>query len=122
MTLRKGDKPPPPGWIRAMLIATCTGVSFFHGGNDGQKGMGLIMLILIGAAPTAYALNRAIPESTHPAIHPDGDAGWRRRVFQAHAARRLRADAAAAARERVGLALKTKEGEQARGLRRAGRR
>jgi PiT family inorganic phosphate transporter len=44
-----------------LLIATCTGVSFAHGSNDGQKGMGLIMLILIGCAPTAYALNRAIP-------------------------------------------------------------
>ena len=42
---------PPPLWIRGLLILTCTGVSFAHGGNDGQKGMGLIMLILIGAAP-----------------------------------------------------------------------
>src|SRR5471032_3057969 len=58
----KGD-PPPPWWIRGMLIATCTGVSFAHGSNDGQKGMGLIMLILIGTMPTAYALNRALPES-----------------------------------------------------------
>jgi PiT family inorganic phosphate transporter len=40
-----------------MLILTCTGVSFFHGSNDGQKGMGLIMLILIGTVPTTYALN-----------------------------------------------------------------
>jgi PiT family inorganic phosphate transporter len=39
---------PPPWWIRGMLIATCTGVSFAHGSNDGQKGMGLIMLILVG--------------------------------------------------------------------------
>jgi PiT family inorganic phosphate transporter len=39
---------------------TCTGVSFFHGSNDGQKGMGLIMLILIGTVPTAYALNHAV--------------------------------------------------------------
>jgi PiT family inorganic phosphate transporter len=54
---------PPPWWIRALLIFTCSGVSFFHGSNDGQKGMGLIMLILIGVAPTAYALNRALPES-----------------------------------------------------------
>ncbi|HLJ22004.1 MAG TPA: inorganic phosphate transporter [Stellaceae bacterium] len=51
---------PPPHWIRALLILTCTGVSFFHGSNDGQKGMGLIMLILIGCVPTAYALNHAI--------------------------------------------------------------
>jgi PiT family inorganic phosphate transporter len=49
--------------IRGLLVLTCTLVSFFHGSNDGQKGMGLIMLILIGVAPTAYALNRALPES-----------------------------------------------------------
>jgi PiT family inorganic phosphate transporter len=54
---------PPPRWIRGILILTCTGVSFAHGSNDGQKGMGLIMLILIGVVPTAYALNRALPES-----------------------------------------------------------
>ena len=58
----EGNKPPPL-WIRGILIATCTGVSFAHGSNDGQKGMGLIMLILIGTVPTAYALNRALPES-----------------------------------------------------------
>jgi len=49
---------PPTLWIRGLLVLTCTLVSFFHGSNDGQKGMGLIMLILIGVAPTAYALNR----------------------------------------------------------------
>jgi PiT family inorganic phosphate transporter len=48
---------PPPLLIRGFLILTCTLVSFFHGSNDGQKGMGLIMLILIGTVPTAYALN-----------------------------------------------------------------
>jgi inorganic phosphate transporter, PiT family len=53
---------PPSLWIRGLLILTCTLVSFFHGSNDGQKGMGLIMLILIGVAPTAYALNRAPAE------------------------------------------------------------
>jgi PiT family inorganic phosphate transporter len=58
----KGDQPPPT-WIRGILVLTCTLVSFFHGSNDGQKGMGLIMLILIGTVPTAYALNRALPES-----------------------------------------------------------
>ncbi|WP_440808272.1 inorganic phosphate transporter [Pseudomonas syringae] len=52
---------PPPLWIRAMLIVTCTGVSFAHGSNDGQKGMGLIMLILVGTLPMAYALNRTMP-------------------------------------------------------------
>src|SRR5262245_17028155 len=53
----KGNNPPPL-WIRGLLIFTCTGVSFAHGSNDGQKGMGLIMLILIGLVPTAFALNR----------------------------------------------------------------
>ncbi|HEX3891875.1 MAG TPA: inorganic phosphate transporter [Terracidiphilus sp.] len=54
------DDTPPPFPIRALLVVTCTLVSFFHGSNDGQKGMGLIMLILIGTVPTAYALNHAV--------------------------------------------------------------
>jgi len=53
---------PPPFWIRSLLLLTCTGVSFAHGSNDGQKGMGLIMLILVGTVPTAYALNHAITQ------------------------------------------------------------
>ncbi len=53
------DNTPPPWPIRLLLVLTCSGVSFFHGSNDGQKGMGLIMLILIGTIPTAYALNHA---------------------------------------------------------------
>ncbi len=53
------DNTPPPWPIRLLLVLTCSGVSFFHGSNDGQKGMGLIMLILIGTVPTAYALNHA---------------------------------------------------------------
>ncbi|ENA29345.1 MULTISPECIES: inorganic phosphate transporter [Pseudomonas] len=57
---------PPPFWIRGMLILTCTGVSFAHGSNDGQKGMGLIMLILVGTLPMAYALNRAVPATQTP--------------------------------------------------------
>jgi inorganic phosphate transporter, PiT family len=63
----KGSEPPPP-WIRGLLMLTCTGVSFAHGSNDGQKGMGLIMLILIGIVPSAYALNHAIPASQTPAF------------------------------------------------------
>jgi PiT family inorganic phosphate transporter len=55
------SKKAPPIWIRGLLILTCTGVSFAHGSNDGQKGMGLIMLILVGTVPMAYALNRAMP-------------------------------------------------------------
>jgi len=57
---------PPPFWIRCLLVLTCTGVSFGHGSNDGQKGMGLIMLILVGTVPTAYALNHAISQATTP--------------------------------------------------------
>lgn len=48
---------PPPLWIRIILICTCSGVSFFHGQNDGQKGVGLVMLILIGIVPTYFALD-----------------------------------------------------------------
>ena len=47
----------PPAAVRATLIATCTGVSLAHGSNDGQKGIGLVMLILIGLLPARYALN-----------------------------------------------------------------
>jgi PiT family inorganic phosphate transporter len=63
----KGNAPPPL-WIRGLLVLTCTGVSFAHGSNDGQKGMGLIMLILIGTLPTAYALNHTMPDSSTPAF------------------------------------------------------
>jgi PiT family inorganic phosphate transporter len=71
----KGNTPPP--WpIRGLLVLTCTGVSFFHGSNDGQKGMGLIMLILIGTVPTAYALNHAVsPAEVQAFIAASEDAG-----------------------------------------------
>ncbi|WP_312241516.1 inorganic phosphate transporter [Pantoea sp.] len=59
---------PPPAWIRGLLILTCTGVSFAHGSNDGQKGMGLIMLILVGTMPIAYALNRSLPPDQIPRV------------------------------------------------------
>jgi inorganic phosphate transporter, PiT family len=55
---------PPPFYIRALLVLTCTGVSFAHGSNDGQKGMGLIMLVLVGTVPTAYALNHAVDKGS----------------------------------------------------------
>jgi PiT family inorganic phosphate transporter len=75
---------PPPLWIRAVLILTCTSVSFAHGGNDGQKGMGLIMLILIGVAPTAFALNRSVAETDTPAFI--GASAAAAQVFDAHSA------------------------------------
>ena len=77
------DKPPPL-WIRGLLILTCTGVSFAHGSNDGQKGMGLIMLILIGSVPTAFALNHAMPHSATPAFYQATERA--QAVFAAHAA------------------------------------
>jgi phosphate/sulfate permease len=52
----RGDD-PPPWWVRGILILTCSSVSFAHGSNDGQKTIGLIMLILIGLVPANYALN-----------------------------------------------------------------
>jgi PiT family inorganic phosphate transporter len=77
-------KKPPPWHIRSLLVFTCTAVSFAHGGNDGQKGMGLIMLILIGMAPTAYALNRTMPDSSTPAFVQA--AASAQQVFSGHAA------------------------------------
>ena len=53
-------KSPPPAWIRAILIATCTLVSFFHGRNDGQKGIGLVMVILIAFLPGYFAINTTL--------------------------------------------------------------
>jgi phosphate/sulfate permease len=52
----------PPLWVRAVLIVTCGGVSFAHGSNDGQKGMGLLLLVLIGFMPVHYALTVNNPE------------------------------------------------------------
>ena len=99
---------PPPWWIRGLLILTCTGVSFAHGSNDGQKGMGLIMLILIGVAPTAYALNRTMPDSSAPAFI--ATAHKASAVFTAHAAGQPAMDIVTA-RSKVGDALKTKKVE-----------
>jgi len=100
-------KKPPPGPIRALLVLTCTGVSFFHGSNDGQKGMGLIMLILIGAAPTAYALNRAMPDSATPAFLQTMQTA--QSVLRAHAGSSAPPPDAATARAVVGEALKSRD-------------
>jgi len=48
----------PPLWIRSILVLTCTSVSFSHGSNDGQKGVGLVMIILIAFAPTFFAIDK----------------------------------------------------------------
>jgi PiT family inorganic phosphate transporter len=103
------DDSPPPWWIRGLLILTCTSVSFAHGGNDGQKGMGLIMLILIGAAPTAYALNRTMPDSTAPAFV--ATAHKAEAAFAAHAQGQPMMPLPQA-RATIGDALKTKKVDQ----------
>jgi PiT family inorganic phosphate transporter len=59
---------PPPWWVRALLILTCSGVSFAHGSNDGQKSIGLIMLTVIGIMPAAFSLNPEMPSASLPAI------------------------------------------------------
>lgn len=59
------DDHAPVWWMRALLILTCTGVSFSHGTNDGQKSIGLIMLTIIGLMPATYVLNA---DMTHDQI------------------------------------------------------
>jgi inorganic phosphate transporter, PiT family len=65
---RSPEGKAPPMWIRGLLMLTCTGVSFFHGSNDGQKGMGLIVLILVGVLPGGFALNPAAGQQDIVAI------------------------------------------------------
>jgi PiT family inorganic phosphate transporter len=59
---------PPPWWVRSLLILTCSGVSFAHGSNDGQKSIGLIMLTIIGIMPAAFSLNPEVATGSIPAI------------------------------------------------------
>ncbi|WP_316833029.1 inorganic phosphate transporter [Pedobacter aquatilis] len=59
-----GENDRPPLIIRGLLITTCTLVSFFHGSNDGQKGVGLLMLILIAFLPAKFAVNHNISNQT----------------------------------------------------------
>jgi inorganic phosphate transporter, PiT family len=102
----EGDA-PPPWWIRGLLILTCTSVSFGHGSNDGQKGMGLIMLILIGAAPTAYALNRTMSAHDTPAFVQALESA--EKTFAAHAGAGPVPTDVAAARKTVGDGLRDKK-------------
>ncbi|MFO0773970.1 MAG: inorganic phosphate transporter [Nitrospiraceae bacterium] len=101
-------KHPPPWWIRTILIGTCTGVSFAHGSNDGQKGMGLIMLILIGTVPTVYALNRAVEPSFTPTFL---EAAQRAETVLAKYEARPAVPTAGDARQQVATYLKTKRVE-----------
>ncbi len=53
----ENENRPPPWWIRGILLITCTLVSFYHGNNDGQKGVGIMMIVLLALLPGYYALN-----------------------------------------------------------------
>ncbi len=68
------DKAAPPIWIRGLLILTCTGVSFAHGSNDGPKGMGLIVLILVGIVPATFSLDMSTTPQAIAQIHADATA------------------------------------------------
>jgi PiT family inorganic phosphate transporter len=85
----------PPLWIRGVLFLTCTGVSFAHGSNDGQKGMGLIVLILVGILPGAYALKMTeTPERLHAIVEHVGAA---QPIFEKNAGNARATDEQAAA-------------------------
>jgi inorganic phosphate transporter, PiT family len=62
----------PPWWTRAILILTCTGVSYSHGSNDGQKGIGMVMLVLIAMLPLHYSLDL---DATHKELHTFRESG-----------------------------------------------
>ncbi len=82
-TAPEKDKAPPL-WVRGLLILTCTGVSFAHGSNDGQKGMGLLMLILVGIIPGTYALKMdACPKAIQGIV---AEAHAASATFEKHAA------------------------------------
>jgi PiT family inorganic phosphate transporter len=102
-----GDK-PPVWWMRGILILTCSGVSFAHGTNDGQKSIGLIMLTIIGLFPATYALNPhadgalgqlpAILRQAEPLIAKYGDDEKQAALDAARSIeRRMRAESAASA-------------------------
>lgn len=78
---------PPPLWIRGILVLTCTGVSFAHGSNDGQKGMGLILLILVGILPASYAINlAATPDEVAAIVQMSNQADT---IFEQHTSNSL---------------------------------
>lgn len=89
----KGDA-PPRGWVRWLLVGTCSAVSFSHGSNDGQKSIGLIMLTVVGLWPALYALN---PQQAHRLPLPVEHAIQMQQILDQYDHDGLRADALAAA-------------------------
>ena len=89
---------PPPMWIRGLLVLTCTGVSFAHGSNDGQKGMGLIVLILVGIVPATFALNLSASSASLHGLS-DSAAAFSRSLEQLPAVRTASVQADAASKQ-----------------------
>ncbi|KFL87968.1 putative low-affinity inorganic phosphate transporter [Acetobacter malorum] len=85
---------PPRGWVRWLLVASCSGVSFSHGNNDGQKSIGLIMLAVVGLMPALYALN---PLEAHRLPLPVAQATQIETLLEQYDHNGLRAEALAAA-------------------------
>lgn len=85
---------PPRGWVRWLLVASCSGVSFSHGNNDGQKSIGLIMLAVVGLMPALYALN---PQALHRLPLPVAQAEQIENLLEHYDHNGLRAEALAAA-------------------------
>ncbi|MCP1231002.1 inorganic phosphate transporter [Acetobacter indonesiensis] len=89
----EGDA-PPQGWVRWLLVGTCSAVSFSHGSNDGQKSIGLIMLTVVGLWPTLYALD---PHQAHLLPMPPAQAAHMQQILMAYDHDGLRTEALAAA-------------------------
>lgn len=104
------EKKPPPFWIRAVLVTTCTLVSFFHGSNDGQKGVGLLLVVMIAFMPMQYALNHNIPLDTFKTSARSIEATLTQSVSGEHAdhIRALAAQAGRTATEMDSVDLKDK--------------
>lgn len=89
----EGDA-PPQGWVRWLLVGTCSAVSFSHGSNDGQKSIGLIMLTVVGLWPALYALD---PHQAHLLPLPPAQAAHMQQILTAYDHDGLRTEALAAA-------------------------
>lgn len=90
----QGDA-PPRGWVRWLLVGSCSGVSFSHGNNDGQKSIGLIMLTVVGLMPALYALN---PHEAHRLPLPTEQATQIETLLEQYDHDGLRTEALASAR------------------------
>jgi low-affinity inorganic phosphate transporter len=79
---KKDGKRKPPFWTRIMLILSAIGVSFSHGANDGQKGIGLLMLVLIGVAPAGFVVDMSA--SGYDIAHTRDSLGHLEQYYENH--------------------------------------